>query len=103
MHKVKNELQHQDAGRNDILYWADSHSTDINKIIIIIIIINPFTPDSAKSKSDTFSKIIKWGKSENNQHNGEVLLNSFQMNGHTLGFCPWNQKLEYFVSSKVWL
>ena len=22
----------------------------------------------------------------------------FPMNGHTLGFCPWNQKLENFVT-----
>ena len=28
-------------------------------------------------------------------------LNSFPINGHTLGFCPWNQKLENFVSPKV--
>ena len=26
---------------------------------------------------------------------------AFHLNGHTLGFCPWNQKLENFVSSKV--
>ena len=33
--------------------------------------------------------------------NSKVLLNSFPMNGHTLGFCTWSQKLEYFVSPKV--
>ena len=52
--------------------------------------IHRFTPDGAKSKSDTISKI-----------NCKVMLNSFPMNGHTLGFCPWNQKLENFVSPKV--
>ena len=31
----------------------------------------------------------------------EVLFNSFPMNGHTLGFCTWSQKLENFVSPKV--
>ena len=40
--------------------------------------INPFTRDSDK-----------------------VLLSCFPMNGHTLGFCPYNQKLENFVSPKV--
>ena len=37
----------------------------------------------------------------NKQHHSKVLLNSFPMNGHTLGFCTWNQKLENFVSHKV--
>ena len=52
---------------------------------------NPLTPDSNKSKTDEFS---------NNKHS-KVLLNSFPMNDHTLGFCPQNQKLENCVSSKV--
>ena len=33
--------------------------------------------------------------------NTNVLLNSFPMNGHTLGFCTWSQKLENFVSAKI--
>ena len=37
----------------------------------------------------------------NKQHHSKVLLNSFPMNGHTLELCPWNQKLENFVSPKV--
>ena len=38
---------------------------------------NPFTPDSAKSKIDEFSKIAVWGKFKNKQHHSKVLLNSF--------------------------
>ena len=29
------------------------------------------------------------------------LLNSFPMNGHTLGFCTWSQNIENFVSPKL--
>ena len=35
------------------------------------------------------------------QHHSKVLLNSFPINGHTLAFCPYNQKLENFVSPKA--
>ena len=52
---------------------------------------NPFTPDSAKSK------IRHWVKFKTKQHYSKVQLNSFPINGLTLGFCPWNQKLENFV------
>ena len=48
----------------------------------------PFTPDSAMSKIDKFSKITNWVKLINKQHHSKVLLNSFPMNGETLGFCP---------------
>ena len=41
--------------------------------------VKPFTPDSAKSKIDPFSRITNWGKLK-------VLPNSFPMNCHTLGF-----------------
>ena len=43
---------------------------------------------------------IYW-HSKNKQRHSKVLLNSFPMNGHTLGFCTWSQKLENFVSPKV--
>ena len=33
---------------------------------------------------------INMGKME--QEHSDVLLNSFPMNGHTLGFCTWSQK-----------
>ena len=62
----------------------------------VLYSLNPFNPDSAKSKTDKFFKIINWVK----QHS-EVLLDSFPMNGHTLGFCSQNQKLANFVSPKV--
>ena len=42
--------------------------------------LNPLTPDSAKSKTDKFSKITNWVKLI------KELLNSFPINGHTLGF-----------------
>ena len=48
---------------------------------------NPLTPDSAQSKINKLSKIANRIKSINKQHHSKVLLNSFPMNGHTLGFC----------------
>ena len=50
--------------------------------------LNPFPPDSAKSKIDKFPKITNWIKLTNTQHHSEVLLNSFSMNGRTSIFCP---------------
>ena len=46
-------------------------------------LINPFIPNSAKSKIDKFSKITNCVKVKNKQHHCKVLLNSFPMNGHT--------------------
>ena len=43
--------------------------------------LNPFPPDSAKSKIDNFPKITNWVKLKTNSTT--VLLNSFPMNGHT--------------------
>ena len=64
--------------------------------------LNPFTPDSAKSKIDKFSTITNWVKMKKKQHHNKVLLRSFPMNGdHTLALCPQNKKLEHFVSPKV--
>ena len=66
------------------------HSKDRRKFL------NPFTPNTAKSKVDN------WLKLKNKQHRSKVLLNSFPMNGRTLGFfCPQNKKLENFVSPEV--
>ena len=50
-----------------------------------------------------FSKLTNWVQLKNKHHHSKVLLNSFPMNGHTLGLCPYNQKLENFVSPKVYL
>ena len=33
-------------------------------------------------------------KLKHKQHNNKVLLSSFHLNGHTLGFYPQSQKLE---------
>ena len=33
----------------------------------------------------------------NKQHTRKVLLSSFQLNGHTIGFHPQTQKLEHLV------
>ena len=54
---------------------------------------NPFSPDGVKSKIDKLSKNTNWVKLYH-----KVLLDSFPMNGDTLGFCPYNQTLENFVS-----
>ena len=58
-------------------------------IILITIMINnsdiiPFTPDSAKSKIDTFSKITNLVKLKNKRHHNKVLLDCFPMNGQGL-------------------
>ena len=71
------------------------------RVAHFVVFFNPFTPDSAMSKIDQFSKITNWVKLKTKQHHSKVLPNSFQTNGHALGFCSWNQKLENFVSSKV--
>ena len=52
------------------------------------LLFNVVTPDNSKSKTDEFYKITNWLKLKNRQHHSKVLLNSFPMNGHTLGFCP---------------
>ena len=44
------------------------------------VLINPVTPDSAKSKIDKISKIANWGKLKNKQHHSKALLNSFLSN-----------------------
>ena len=67
-------------------------------------LINPFIPGNAnESKIDKFSKIIitNWIEFKTKQHDSKVLLSSFPMNGHALGFCTCNQKLGKFVSPKV--
>ena len=65
----------------------------------LITLTRPFTPNSAESNIDKISKITNWVK--NKQQHIKVPPNSFPMNGHTLGFCPQNQKLENFASPKV--
>ena len=62
----------------------------------------PFTPGSAKSTIDKCSKITNWVKLKN-KHQSKVLLNSFPMNGVTLGFCTWNQKFDNSISLKITL
>ena len=55
---------------------------------VVKLTINAFSPDRAKCKHEIFQN-FKLGKTENKkQHHSKVLLNSFPMNGHTLGFCP---------------
>ena len=63
--------------------------------------INHFTLDIAKSKIDKFSNIANWQKLTNKQIHCKVVLNSFPVNGHTLGFFPYNQRIENFVLPKV--
>ena len=64
---------------NEMPVASSVHQSDSDKSL------NPFTPDSAKSKIDTFSNITSCVKLKK-----QVLLNSFPMNGHPLGFCPYN-------------
>ena len=56
--------------------------------------VNPFTPESAKSIIDKFSKIKNWIKLKNKQHHCKVLLNGFPTNGDILEVCSKKQKLE---------
>ena len=56
---------------------------------------NPFTPKSAKLKTEGKNwNLILHNIVNNKQYPMKVLLNSFQLNGHTLGFHPQTQKLE---------
>ena len=60
-----------------------------------------FPPATAKPKLKNFPQIRNWVQLKNKQHHSKVMLNSFPTNGHTLGFCPYNQKLENVLSPKV--
>ena len=59
---------------------------------------NPFSPDSANSQIDKFSKNTNWEKSKTKQHHSKVLLNSFPMNGHTLEFCSQTPEVSLWES-----
>ena len=59
-----------------------------------VLHLNIFTPESAKSKIDECYKFTNWIRLKTLQHHYTVLLTSFPMNGHTLGVCLLNQKLE---------
>ena len=50
-------------------------------------LLNPFTTKSAKFKTEGEFLNFK-------QHHFEVLLNSFHLNGHILGFRPQTQQLK---------
>ena len=64
---------------------------------------NAFTPEGAKAKIDKFFKITKSAKLNKTTAVlfSKVLLSSFPINGHTLGFRIRCQKLGNFVSPKV--
>ena len=50
-------------------------------MLFLTLMFKPFTPDSAKSKIDKFSKITNWVKLETLQLHNKVLLSGFPMNG----------------------
>ena len=58
------------------------------RFVSFTFFLNPFIPDSVKPKIDKFSNITNWVKLNHRQFHSKVLLNSFPMNDHTLGFCP---------------
>ena len=60
-----------------------------------VLTINPFTPKSAKLKTEekTFCKTVK-----NKHYHLKILLHSFYLNGHTLGFHP--QTTTTFIDSR---
>ena len=51
---------------------------------MVVLLVHLFTPDSARSKIDKFSKTTNMVKLINKQYHSKVLLISFPMNGHTL-------------------
>ena len=56
----------------------------------LMTLFNSFTPDSAKSKNDKFSKITNWVKKKNlkvKQHQSKVLFNSLPMKGPYYPYC----------------
>ena len=61
----------------------DRHQVEPDQFLLLNL-----TPDRAKSKIYKFPKISNWVKLKNKQHHSKVLLDSFPMNDHTLGFCP---------------
>ena len=72
------------------------HSNSVTLKIDVVLSLS-----QCKSKVDKFSKITNWVKLKNKRYHSKVLLNSFPTNGHTVGFCPKNQKFDKFVSPKV--
>ena len=55
--------------------------------------LNPFIPKSAQFKTEGKSWISFCLIAKNKQQHLKVLLNSFHLNGHTLGFHPQTQKV----------
>ena len=49
--------------------------------------VSPFTPVSAESKIDKFSKLTNCVKLKANSTTVKCMLNSFPMSGHTLVLC----------------
>ena len=75
---------------------------------ILLTITNPFNVvltllhlTMSSPELIIFFQITNWVELENKQYHSKVLLSSFPLNGHNLGFCTWSQKLESFVSPKV--
>ena len=58
-------------------------------MVAMVGVLHVLNPISVKSKTDKFSKIKNRVNLKNKQHHSEVLLNSFPMNGHTLGPCRY--------------
>ena len=79
---------------------AASHTLSRNAYSMVLLTLSLLTVSNPKLMN--FSKITK-PKITNKQHHGKVLLNSFPMDGHALGFSPHNQKFANFVSAKVLL
>ena len=70
--------------------------------VLVLLTVNPFTPKSAQFKTEekswiSFCKIVK-----NKQHHLKVLLNSFHLNGRSLGFHLQSQKLEFIYWLWLW-
>ena len=73
-------------------------------LLVNLIQFIALTPKSAKFKTEGknlefhFCKIVKY-----KQHYLKVLLNSYHLNGHTLGFHPQTQKLLViaFIDSRL--
>ena len=62
--------------------------TRLCKHVHHFLFLNPFTPKSAKFKTERKNLEFHFAKLPTTKQHMKVLLNSFHLNGHTLGFHP---------------
>ena len=72
-------------------------------LFIFLLTLNPFIPKSAKLKTEENNFEFHFAKMSTTKkhHLKKVPLNSFHLNGHTLGFHPQTQRVQpQFINAK---